>query len=98
MSCLNYCNPACDPALGGHPDSGCFKLCGRHEALAVKALEVTTSQTASQKAKQLGCKSLTQVAELTGASLQTLTNWHKNKPELFMVVCVGVQHVARGAE
>jgi hypothetical protein len=53
--------------------------------------------TASQKAKKLGCKSLTQVAELTGASLQTLTNWHKNKPELFMVVCVGVQHVARGA-
>jgi hypothetical protein len=46
--------------------------------------------TASQKAKQLGCKSLTQVSELTGASLQTLTNWHKNKPDLFYVVCVGV--------
>jgi hypothetical protein len=53
--------------------------------------------TASQKAKQLGCKSLTQVAELTGASLQTLTNWHKNKPELFMVVCVGVSIVAAGS-
>jgi hypothetical protein len=98
MSRLNYCNPACDPELGGHPDSGCFKLCGRHENLTVKTSEVAASQTASQKAKQLGCKSLTQVAELTGASLQTLTNWHKNKPELFIVVCVGAQHVARGAE
>jgi hypothetical protein len=35
MSCLNYCNPACDPDLGGYPDSGCFKLCGRHENLYV---------------------------------------------------------------
>jgi hypothetical protein len=98
MSCLNYCNPACDPEFGGYPNSGCFKLCGRYENLTVKTSEVAASQTASQKAKQLGCKSLTQVAELTGASLQTLTNWHKNKPELFMVVCVGAQHVARGVE
>jgi len=52
--------------------------------------------TASQKAKQLGCKSLTQVSELTGASLQTLGNWHKNKPELFVVVCVGASIVAAG--
>jgi len=51
--------------------------------------------TASQKAKQLGCKSLTQVSELTGASLQTLTNWHKNKPDLFYVVCVGAARVAQ---
>jgi hypothetical protein len=51
--------------------------------------------TASQKAKQLGCKSLTQVAELTGASLQTLTNWHHHKPDLFYVVCVGAARVAQ---
>lgn len=56
---------------------------------------VLSKMTASQKAKQLGCKSLTQVAELAGASLQTLTNWHKNKPELFYVVCVGAACVAK---
>jgi hypothetical protein len=46
--------------------------------------------TASQKAKQLGCKSLKQITDKTGASLQTLTNWHHHKPDLFYVVCVGV--------
>jgi hypothetical protein len=49
--------------------------------------------TASQKAKAIGCKSLTQVSQLTGVSLQTLTNWHKNKFELFYVVCVGVARI-----
>lgn len=46
--------------------------------------------SASQLAKQLGCKSLKQITDKTGTSLQTLTNWHKNKPDLFYVVCVGV--------
>jgi hypothetical protein len=45
--------------------------------------------TPSQKAKALGCKSLSQVSQLTGVSLQTLSNWHKDKPELFKVVCAG---------
>ena len=45
--------------------------------------------TASKQAKKLGLKSLTQVSELTGQSLQTLINWHKNKPELFDVVLLG---------
>jgi hypothetical protein len=45
--------------------------------------------TPSQTAKALGCKSLSQVAQLTGVSLQTLSNWHKDKPELFKVVCIG---------
>jgi hypothetical protein len=49
--------------------------------------------TASQKAKQLGCKSLKQITDNTGTSLQTLTNWHKNKPCLFYVVCVGVARI-----
>jgi hypothetical protein len=90
MSCLNYCNPACDPEFGGYPDSDCFKRCGRHEALTVKDNTTTSNQTASQKAKQLGCKSLRQITDKTGTSLQTLTNWHHNKPDLFYVVCVGV--------
>jgi hypothetical protein len=45
--------------------------------------------TPSQQAKASGLKSLTQVSDLTGVSLQTLTNWHKNKPELFKIVLLG---------
>ncbi|AIM40777.1 hypothetical protein PR08_gp20 [Idiomarinaceae phage Phi1M2-2] len=46
--------------------------------------------TPSQKAKSLGCKSLAQVVETSGQSIQTLINWHHNKPKLFEVVCLGV--------
>lgn len=45
--------------------------------------------TPSKKAKKFGLKSLTQVSELTGQSLQTLTNWFNDKPELFEVVLLG---------
>ena len=45
--------------------------------------------TASKQAKELGLKSLTQVGELTGQSLQTLTNWFNDKPLLFNVVLLG---------
>ena len=45
--------------------------------------------TASKQAKELGLKSLTQVSELTGQSLQTLTNWFNDKPELYEVVLLG---------
>jgi len=45
--------------------------------------------TPSQAAKALGCKSLSQVTQLTGVSLQTLSNWHKDKPELFKIVLLG---------
>lgn len=45
--------------------------------------------TPSQQAKAAGLKSLTQVSELTGVSLQTLTNWHRNKARLFAVVLAG---------
>ena len=47
------------------------------------------NMTASKQAKELGLKSLTQVSELTGQSLQTLTNWFNDKPELFEVVLLG---------
>ena len=47
------------------------------------------AMTASKQAKELGLKSLTQVSELTGQSLQTLTNWFNDKPELFYVVLLG---------
>jgi transcriptional regulator with XRE-family HTH domain len=48
------------------------------------------SITPAQQAKAAGLKSLLQVSELTGVSIQTLSNWAKNKPELFRVVISGV--------
>ena len=45
--------------------------------------------TPSQQAKAAGLKSLLQDSELTGVSIQTLSNWAKNKPELFEVVING---------
>ena len=45
--------------------------------------------TPSQQAKSMGLKSLTQVSQITGVSLNTLTNWHRDKPELFKTVLIG---------
>ena len=53
--------------------------------------------TASQQAKAAGLKSLAVVVEMTGASYQTLTNWHKNKPELFRVVIAGCKAIIDGS-
>jgi len=47
--------------------------------------------TPSQQAKSVGIKSLTQVSQITGVSLNTLTNWHRDKPELFRIVLLGVK-------
>jgi len=52
--------------------------------------------TPSQKAKTYGLRSLSQVSELTGVSLQTLGNWHKNKPALFHIVCTGAAYEIYG--
>jgi len=48
--------------------------------------------TPSKRAKELGCKSLAQVANKTKQSEQTLINWFKNKPDLFKFVCLGVSY------
>lgn len=45
--------------------------------------------TPSQQAKSVGLKSLTQVSQITGVSLNTLTNWHRDKSELFRIVLLG---------
>ena len=45
--------------------------------------------TPSQQAKEAGLKSLTSVSDITGVSLQTLTNWHRDKPRLFAAVLAG---------
>ena len=46
--------------------------------------------TPSQQAKAAGLKSLLLVSEITGVSIQTLSNWAKDKPELFRIVLLGV--------
>ena len=51
-------------------------------------------QSPSQQCKQSGLSSLAEVCRMTNKSAQTLTNWHKNKPELFNVViavCVAIK-------
>ncbi|AUR90107.1 hypothetical protein NVP1137O_53 [Vibrio phage 1.137.O._10N.261.46.B5] len=50
--------------------------------------------TPSQKAKELGCKSLAQVAEKTEQSERTLINWFNNpkKRKLFEITCRGVSN------
>lgn len=45
--------------------------------------------TPSQQAKGAGLKSLLEVSEITGVSIQTLSNWAKSKPDLFRVVLAG---------
>lgn len=47
------------------------------------------NKTPAEQAKAEGLKSLSQVSEMTGQSLQTLSNWAKNKPELFKIVLLG---------
>ena len=43
----------------------------------------------SEQCKEVGLSSLNQLAEITGESVQTLNNWHKNKPKLFKAVLAG---------
>lgn len=45
--------------------------------------------TPAQQAKAAGLKNLSQITQETGVSLQTLTNWHRDKPDLFRVVVIG---------
>lgn len=47
------------------------------------------NKSPSKMAKHIGLDSLTEVSDVMGVSLQTLTNWHKNKHPLFCGVIVG---------
>ena len=51
--------------------------------------------TPAQQAKAAGLKSLLEVSELTGVSIQTLSNWAKNKPDLFGVVLAGCVDITK---
>lgn len=43
----------------------------------------------SEKCKQAGLKSLNELAEISGESVQTLNNWFKYKPAVFDLVLRG---------
>jgi len=43
----------------------------------------------SEKCKLAGLKSLKELSEISGESVQTLNNWHKNKPMLFELTLKG---------
>lgn len=45
--------------------------------------------TPSLQCKQAGLKSLAELSRMSGVSEQTLINWHKYKPVLFNLVCLG---------
>jgi hypothetical protein len=70
------------------------------KSIAIEAVKVfvdANSMTASQLAKSHGLRSLAQVSELTGASPQTLNNWHNHKPQLFRVVLMGCAEIQKNA-
>ena len=52
----------------------------------------------SQQAREAGLKSLLEVSEITGVSIQTLSNWAKSKPDLFKIVILGAAEASRIAE
>jgi len=45
--------------------------------------------TPSEQCKQAGLKSLAELAKISGVSVQTLINWHRDKPALFAVAVAG---------
>lgn len=53
-------------------------------------MTATTGAKPNHLAKEAGIKNLKTVVEKTGVSYQTLRNWHKSRPELFQVICLGV--------
>lgn len=54
--------------------------------------------TPSQRAKELGCKSLTLVSKLTEIPKRTLEDWHYNKPLAFQSLCKLVAFYERNKE
>ena len=47
---------------------------------------------AKDVARGAGFKSLRDLAKISGVSIQTLNNWHKDKPQVFETVLIGCQH------
>jgi len=66
-----------------------YEVCNHDFDEYGQCFECDEIATAAKYALSKGLTGLTQVSELTGASLQTLDNWYKHKPELFNVVLAG---------
>jgi hypothetical protein len=45
--------------------------------------------TPSEQCRNAGLASLSELSRISGVSIQTLRNWHKNKPVLFALVVAG---------
>lgn len=43
----------------------------------------------SDRCKAAGLRSLKELSEITGKTVQTLINWNREKPELFELVLIG---------
>ena len=43
----------------------------------------------SEKCKAAGLKSLAELSQISGESVQTLINWSRNKPKVFKLVLLG---------
>ena len=43
----------------------------------------------SEQCKSAGLKSLVELSEISGESVQTLNNWHKNEPRRFELILKG---------
>jgi len=50
-------------------------------------------ETPAIEVKYSGLSTLKEVADMCNVSVQTLSNWHKSRPELFDVVIVGVASI-----
>jgi hypothetical protein len=46
-----------------------------------------------EQCKAAGLDSLAELSKITGVSVNTLINWHKNKPKLFEAVLYGAVFV-----
>jgi len=49
--------------------------------------------TPSEQCKAAGLASLSELSRISVVSIQTLRNWHKNKPVLFAVVVAGAVQI-----
>ena len=47
------------------------------------------AQKPSQYIKSFGIKSMKQLCDMSGVNRYTLINWHKHKPDLLKMVCLG---------
>jgi len=50
-------------------------------------------ETPANEVKYSGLSSLKEVADACNVSVQTLSNWHKSRPELFDVIVIGVASI-----